>query len=377
MQSIHHSFFHGIRNIVRAPAQALSAKQVFVMTAFLCASLVVYDAFSYLAYLVDGQAIATVFSAYGFFPFNPPVFVSSPAWVVFGVGVMGAVLVLMLGFFAVAAINIEKIRGNRFMSIGAAIKFAFARFGQLFFSELTVVLFIGFVVLLFFIVGLVSRIPYIGEWIYAVLFVIPSFVVGLLTVFTIFVAILSVLLMPAVAAAERRGEAFSVILETFSTVIRQPFRWFAYTGVTLVLAKLSSFVYAYFCFRTVQLMVGASMLGGGERLDRMVKSGLSHLPANSDLVREMFNVFPGIDWSFSIYHWTRSISSEPTSYLMAFMVFLVFASVIGYALATIAAGQAIGYVAIRQIKDDYDIADEEPMFFTEEHSNPEIGEESP
>ena len=374
MQSIHHTAFHGFRDVVRAPARALSAKQILIMTAFLCFSLAVYDLVTYLAYLIDGQSASAVFRAYGFFPFDIPALTGWLGWVVYVIGGLAALLVLMQGFFAVAAINIEKMRGNRFLSIGGAFKFAFSRIGQVFYSELAILIFIGFVVGLFFLVGLISRIPFIGEWLYAIFFVVPSFIVGLLTVFVIFVVTLSVLLMPAVAAAEREGEAFAVILETFSTLIRQPFRWSAYTALAIVLAKLASFVYAYFCFRTVQFVVGASMLGGGERLNRLVKDGLSHLPANSELVRETFNIFPGIDWSFSVYYWMRPGSDDPVSYAMAFMIFVIFASVIGYALATVAAGQAIGYAAIRQIKDDYNIADEEPMFYTEEHVNPEIGE---
>jgi hypothetical protein len=110
-----------------------------------------------------------------------------------------------------------------------------------------------------------------------------------------------------------------------------------------------------------------------------VKAGLSHLPVNSEFVRETFNIFPGIDWSFSVAYWSYGKYDDPAGYLMAVMIFLVFASVVGYGLATIAAGQAHGYVAIRYIKDDYNIAEEDSLFFVDEHVNPEIepqGEEA-
>ena len=129
------------------------------------------------------------------------------------------------------------------------------------------------------------------------------------------------------------------------------------------------------CFRAVQFMVAASVLGGGERLEQLVKAGLSHLPANSELAREMFNIFPGLDWSFSILPWTRTISNEPIGYLMAFMIFVIFTSIVAYALCVIITAQAYGYAVIRRIKDDHDIADEESLYFTEEHVNPEVGEE--
>jgi len=360
------------RDVLQAPARALSAKQILVMTLSLCAGLVVFDIFTYLAYIVDGQPFGVVFGAFGLLPIGRPAVNADAAWVVFWVGVALTVLVVMMGLTAVSVINVELVRGNRFMSWTKAARFALARFKQLFLAELSIILFVVFIVGLFALLGLVSRIPYIGEWIYTVLFVIPNFIIALFAVFIIFVFILTFLLMPAVAAAERHGEVFGVILETFSTIIRQPFRWLGYTVYSLVAAKVCSFVYAYFAFRAVQFMTGASMLGGGNALNRLVKSGLSHLPASSEFAREIFNIFPGIDFGFSLAYWSYPRTSDPAGHLMSVMIFLVFASIIGYALAIVAAAQAHGFVVIRRQKDDYNVADEEPMFFTDEHVNPEI-----
>jgi len=57
------------------------------------------------------------------------------------------------------------------------------------------------------------------------------------------------------------------------------------------------------------------------------------------------------------------------SYFMAVMLFLIFASILGYALAIVAAAQARGYVALRYLKDNYSIAAEESLFFTDEPVN--------
>jgi len=293
----------------------------------------------------------------------------------FGVGGVLAVLSVMMGFFAVAAINIENIRGNRFFSNIAALKFAFKRFKQILISELAIVIFILFIIFLFFLVGLISRVPYIGEWLFVLFFALPNFIIAILTVFIIFIFTLSFLLLPAVAAAERHGESFSVILETFSTVIRQPARWFGYTLYSLVVAKICSFIYAYFVYRSVQFIGWSAGLGGGENITRLIKSGLSHLPVNTDLVEEMFNVFPGVDFSFSLDHWVSLGGDSAVGYVMSFMLFLIFATIIGYFLAIVASAQARAFVVIRKIKDDYKIADEESLFYKDEHINPEIDED--
>jgi hypothetical protein len=53
---------------------------------------------------------------------------------------------------------------------------------------------------------------------------------------------------------------------------------------------------------------------------------------------------------------------------------LIFASILGYTLAIVAAGQARGYVVLRYKKDEYNIASEDPLFFQEEPaSEPQEG----
>jgi hypothetical protein len=180
------------------------------------------------------------------------------------------------------------------------------------------------------------------------------------------------LLLPAVAAAERHGETFNALLETFSSVIRQPLRWFGYTIYALVAAKLCSFIYAYFSYRALQFITWASSLGGGAKLNQLMADGLSHLPVGSEFVRETLNLFPGLDFGFTLSRWARGSGDDPASYLISLMLLILFVSVIGYAGAVIAVAQARGYIAIRKWKDNYSIPDEDPLFFTEEHVNPPI-----
>ncbi|HOP07588.1 MAG TPA: hypothetical protein PLF13_09885 [candidate division Zixibacteria bacterium] len=365
---------YDFRDVLWAPAKALSAKRILVMTIFLCLALTVYDLFLYLALAIEGEKISFVWSAYDIFPFIPFHFSHTVAASVYALGLLLTLHGVMLGMFAVSAIDIEQIRGNRFFSFWGAMKFAFQRFRQILLSELSIVLFVGFIILLFMAFGLVARIPWIGEWLYSVLFVFPTFIISIITIFIVLVLIVSCLLMPTVASAERKGETFSAILETFSTIIRQPWRWLGFTVFSLAAAKVCGFVYAYFCFRATQFLAFTSGLSGGGKIEQLIRSGLKHLPADSDLVRETINIFPGISWSFSIDPWLRGGTDEPVSYVMSFMLFLIFASVFGYMFSVIATAQARGFMVIRFVKDGYRLADESPLFFTDEPVNPPIDE---
>ena len=363
------------RDVLWAPAKALQAKRIFIATLFLLIGVVLYDIFTYLALAIEGENLEVVFNAFGLLPFAPFVFDNLFAQLFFIVGIVLSVLSVMTGMFGVSAIDTEYIRGNRFFSAREAFKFSVKRFGQLFVSELAIAAFVGVIVLLFILFGLVTRIPVIGDWIFAVVLVFPAFFVSIFTVFIIFVFTLSLILLPAVAAAERHGEAFTSILELFSTVIRQPIRWLLFTAYSLVAAKVCSFVYAYFVYRSVQFTEWASALGGGERLNELMRAGLGHIPMRSDVARETFNIFPGIDFGLNTASWGRGGGGEAAGYLVSFMIFILFASILGYALSVIATAQTRTYMVIRFHKDAHRMGDEDPLFFEPEHINPPIDQE--
>ena len=46
-------------------------------------------------------------------------------------------------------------------------------------------------------------------------------------------------------------------------------------------------------------------------------------------------------------------------------------------LSVIATAQARAVVIIRKLKDDYNIADEKPLFYQEDHVNPKLDAEQP
>ncbi len=356
-RKLHYNFV----DVFKAPIEALSAKKILVMTFFLLLSLALYNIFTYATFSINGEKIKTIFSVYTFFPFYKLFFASIVAQIVFVVGAIISLLMLMLGFYAVSILEIEAIRGNKFMKPHHAIRKGFRRFKQILLAELGIISFIGFIILLFTLIGLVARIPYIGEWIYALLFVIPNFLIAILTLFIIVVFLISIILLPTVTAAEKKGEAFQSILETFATIIRQPFRWGGYTLLALVTGKVSSFVYAYVCYRSVQFIAWSTSLSGGEEVKTMIKKSLSLLPLKSDVTFHTFQLFPSVDFSFSLTKYAKYSSHTMPEYLMAFMIFVIFASIIGYFLTIIAVGQARGYAVIRYIKDGYKIEDEEPQ----------------
>ena len=353
---------YGFLDVAWAPVRALSAKQIGVMTVAVILALAVFNIFTYLAYFAEGESFDVIYAAYGFFPLEVGAFSSALGITIFGAGLVISAILIMLGFCGVAVMNIEAMRGNRFMSFREGLRFARSRARQIILAEVAILAFVAFIAALFLILGLVARLPFIGEWIYALIFFVPNFFISLFTVFIIFALPVTLLLLPAIAASQRNGEVFGVLLELFSTLIRTPMRWLLYTAYGFVTAKLASFVYAYFCYRAVQFITFTTSLAGGKQPEYLVRAGLYHLPVRSDLVDQMTSLFPGVNFGFEIPFYPIYGADRAIAYLMTIMLFLIFASVIGYFLAVIASAQARGYVALRQIKDGHLIAEEPPLF---------------
>jgi len=355
------------------PARALKPKKLFLGAFFLLIALLLYDVFTYLAFLAEDKSFCDVWAAHGFFPLKLFCFDSFLAtFLYYYLGFLFTGLALMTGFTAIAIIDIEDLRGNPFMSFKQALKFSLGRFKQNLLAILTIAIFILFIILLLFLVGLITRIPVIGEFIYSLFFFFPSFVVSILVMIVIFTGSLSLLILPAATAADRLGETFNSLLELFLTVTRQPVRWILLTAYSLVTAKVCSFIFAYFSYRAVQFMAYASELGGGAKIDNIIASGMAHLPWNSPLVTFADNIFPGLCFGFDLSCLTTGNPGNPAGYLMAVMLFLIFLLIWGYIISVIATGQAYAIAIIKARRDGYKISDEKPLFFEEEYINPPI-----
>jgi len=359
---VRNNLHYNYLDIISVPAAALKAKKIFIASASLIAALIIYDIFTYAGFAATGQPLVSLYETFGLLPLCLFHFDTMAGALIYYTGIAFAVLIVLAGMTAISITDIERFRGNQFCTALQAMKFAGKRVKQLFMSILTIVLFIGLIVLLGVLVGLIARIPYLGELIYSVFFFFPNFIISLMTLLVIFVLMTGIFVMPSAVAADRAGETFNSILGTFSTAIRQPLRWAGYSIYTFVAAKIAGFVFAYVCFRGVQFMKIITALGGGEKINILIASGLAHLPINSGLAGLTFNIFPGVNFGFDISVLTASeLNSDFSSYLMSISLFLAFLIIWGYIVSIIATGQTYAYVIIRKIREGYFITDEEPM----------------
>ena len=366
-------FEYKLSDVISIPGRALKAKKIIVASFFLLAALIFYDFFTYLAVLFDGKGIGVLFDQYGLLPITLVDFTGSVSRVAYFTGIAAAIWLLMAGMAGVAIFDFEMMRGNPFFTSLEAIRFSLGRLGQIFLSHFAILIFLALILFLGVIVGLITRIPYLGEWLYAIFLIFPNFIIVLFSVLILFVLSLSILIMPAIIAADRHGETFNSILELFSVTTKQPLRWIGHTIYSLFTSKLGGFIFAYFAYRALQLLLYTTSLGGGEKIGNLFASGLHHLPVDSPLFGFITNIIPDLNFGFYMNFGQGIPQSGLAGHLMAISLFGIFVIIVGYMFSVVATGQAYSYAIIRRIRDGHLITGEKPLKFELGWINPVEG----
>jgi hypothetical protein len=281
-----------------------------------------------------------------------------------------AALCLSLAIISNAVINFEEMRGDYFYSATDAIKFAVSRLPTLLLGYISLGAFIGFICLLGLLVGLIGRIPFIGEIAISVFYLVPIFLTLALTVFIIFVSIVGIILLPIIIGSQREKEVFDSLLQLFSVIIKEPVRFIWYFAITCVLAKASSFVMAYLFYRTLQFSRRLLSFSGGERINDMFTDAYGMLPLDTPAVAFVTTIFPGVVFGFDIVRWGYGGEQSLGAVLLAISVFVLYVVILGYMVSVLTAGLSRGYAVIRRMKDDYLIMNEEPLSSGEDYANP-------
>ncbi|MFH1700160.1 MAG: hypothetical protein ABIE07_06195 [Candidatus Zixiibacteriota bacterium] len=368
-------FPHDIRAVLTAGGKGLALKKIFAGTFFLLIGYVIYTAFTYLALLYDSVSFEYIWQSYGAFPFRIYPFDTVIGSIIQVLGVVFAVLALSSGIMAGAVINFEEIRGNYFFSAFDAIKFTLSRFSTMILGYISVGAFVGLIYLLGFLIGLISRVPFMGEFLVGLFYLVPVFVTLIFVVFIFFAVCVSVFLFPVTIAAGREKELFGPLLHMFSVLIKEPLRFFWYLALIFIQAKVYSFIMAYLFYRTIQLSQFILYTGGGEKITRMFASAVNSLPTDSTLVKFVLNIFPGVDFGFGFSRWSPAGDPSLGSMFLAISFFILFVFILGYGLSVISSGLARGYAVIRRMKDDYFITEEDPLINLNDYANPPIDDD--
>ena len=343
--------YYDYRDIFKAPRIALMGKNIFIMMLNLCLGYFLYLVFTYGAFLIDGYSIPQVWSLHQLFPLGKDVFEGNIALAVWAVGILLLLYFFLRGALGGARASFKALRGIYFYSSREAMKFISGKIVIVFRAILGVVVFMAFIILLGIIVGLIGKIPYVGELIYGFFYDFPFFVVSLFAVLVIFLLSTFILLGPAVTAV--KGEdAMTALFDSFAAVTTQPLRWSLYTAGSLVLAKISVFVLTYFSIRAIQFTNWSTKLAMGDKQAELFSSAAREFFIHCPFITFFTILLPGIsidankllDVGYaSDLNWSMTAGSV---FVMISLVFILF-FIASYFINILISGQVIGFLDIR------------------------------
>lgn len=233
------------------------------------------------------------------------------------------------------------------IGIRPSIKFALRKFLPLFFAPTAPVMLVAILgLVIIFVLGLVTNIPWIGELVLALFFVIILFA-GLVMSFTVIEAVAGVNLMFG-AIAYDNSDTFDAISKSFNYVYSKPWRLGFYTLLAAVYGAISYLFVRFFAF--VLLIISRWFLQLGifthsskaEQLDKLV--AIWPRP-------EFFNFLGnGIDIS-------RNLTESIAAFIVYLEILFIAGLVISFAISFYFSAGSVIYCLLRNKVDNIALED--------------------
>jgi len=366
------------RDVFRAARLGLSGKKMGVSFLGILVAYVCYLVLTYAALLSSGLGWGTIWRAYRLFPLAMVDKFAWYSWVIYGVGVFFAVVVLLLTATAVAKISYQQLKGDDFYSMGDSRKFVAKHWKAAILSPIGI---LGMVVVLFImaiILGLLGRIPYVGELGFSI---ISPLIFGgaFLTLFVALVLGVSLILSPAITATTGE-DTVETITQSFSTIWSQPWRFVTYQGWLAFTLGLSSWVFAIFTVNALGLMQWFPRFFMGNKLAVMTKEAIAFAPTckTFNLILSKIPYF-----HFFLPDFSKVPDAGGTvlvsGVIGGIMLILVIFFALSYSFATWSAGQTLIYLVLRKKKDNENLLErkeeEEEKEEEKEEKKEEVKEE--
>ncbi len=153
------------RDMFRAPRISFSLQRMWIQLVGLIIGYVGYLVFTYLSFWAAGSGLLTTWNKYGLIicPFMSGEKLPFYSWILFGIGALVLIVVYLVSATAVARATYMLLKGNNFYTWREAYRLAFRKLGALVATPVAIAALIGLALLGAVVVGLLGRIPFIGE----------------------------------------------------------------------------------------------------------------------------------------------------------------------------------------------------------------------
>jgi len=344
------------RDIFQSTRLAFGFQRLWIQFVGLLKGYLAYLVLTYLSLMLAGKDFSWIWQNQGLLPCVRGIDLPWYSWILFALGVLLLVFSWLLAATGVARATYMHLKGNTFYTWKEACSFALKKkSGSILSTPLAIALIAVFIALGGLVIGLLGRIPYVGE-LGISLFSQIWFLAALFLVFVILALGVSFILVPAILATTD-DDAFEGIFQSFSTLYSQPWRFILYELYLIVISLLGFVVLAFIAKQAWGLMTTILVWGMGDKYADLSYAASYHLQ----------------NWIYTAVAWSKAYLGEYSSYLffsreftaldlplmmkISSWIFAIILVVIGgfilcYPLAIFNAGNTLIFLILKKKKDD-------------------------
>ena len=371
--------YFDVRDIFRAPRLALSGKKILVFVQALLVGYANYLILTYVSFGLAGYTFSETWSQYGLYPclFGNP----APwyACAVFGLGVACLFLAINFGCTAVSRITFKQLKGDEFYSSGDAWKYVKKHWHPVVFTSVSFIFILVFFFGLAAVFALMGKIPYVGEF----LFVIPYLLYFFGAIFTIYTSIvfgISFLYAPAIISAYDE-DTMGTVFNSYTITWSQPWRIVLYHLVLFPIGALASYIFINFWiagFKLINCFYGCDWFMGTKLANIVAYAANIVCPAS--LCNALTACCAGfsssccIGLSGCLYAPNADLASLSGSetaagVILAVFLFLLILSAFAYVLSICSVGETLMFIIFKKKSDDDNILERKDEDDLEEEEN--------
>ena len=396
------NLYFDIRDIFRAPRLALSGKKIWIFIVGNLAGFIAYWVFTYLSLAMSGIVLSDAIAKYGLYPCLYGNEADWYSWVTYFIGVEAWILAIYMACTAVSRVTLKQLKGNDFFSAGDAWSYVYKHWHAVVFSPVAIGLIIAFFIVFAGFFALLGSIPYLGEFLFVVPYVLYFFgsVFTLYTVFVLFVSLFYTSSIVGVYEEDTMGTVF----QSYSIAWSQPWRVIAYHIILIPLVLLSLEIISWFWFNAIgfiNYVFGCEWFMAG-KLSNMA-SYASSLVCPAWLcemvacIRNCIACSLGCSYCLpSVFPTTCAVSTSTISgteaiagVILAVSYFFIGLSIVSYGLSIVSVGETLMFIIFKKKSDDDDLLqrkdedeleedmDDEFNFDDDNTDSDDIQEESP
>jgi len=354
--------YFDVRDIFRAPRLALSGKKVIILMQANLVGYTVYWVLNYLGAAAHGMAFSDTWAAYGLYPCVLSLdSLSGIACVLYWIGVAFWFYAISLGATAVSRVTYKQLKGDEFYSGGDAWSFVKKHWHPVVFSSISLALILAFLFVLAAIFALLGKIPYVGEF----LFVLPYILYFFGSVFTIYTGIVFLVALvytPAIVGTYEE-DTMGTVWHNFSITWGQPWRIILYHAALVPVLVLGAYLFSHAWISSYGLinavyshewLMGSKLLNIVGWATQAVHPGaLCSLLGNACSICSA--CYAGCASCGSLLT-SSGVALSGTelvaAFILAVFLFLLIVSAVSYTMAVLSVGETLMFIIFKKQSDD-------------------------